>query len=214
MENSSTKQTPIYQQEDLSGSLQKARSMCHSVGATLIAAPARSVLDHIAPGSVKNLQTMLANEIPATRARYADAYEIQAQQTEQRTQGYEEYVSGCAAQARRAAPETPILAGLTTNSPAKSPEDYPTARDIRGGQGGARGGARFLDERPPAQEYGGQELREGAALLAVVLRLKQHITERSESAPRPKQTGTFARGSRKGGSCSQARPTGRASSTC
>jgi hypothetical protein len=139
MENSPGKQTPIYQQEDLAGSLQEARSMCHSVGATLIAAPARSVLDHISPGSIKNLETMLANEIPATCARYADAYEIQAQQMEQRTEDYEEYVRGCAAQARSAAPGKPVLAGLTTNSPAKAPEDYPTAREISAAAKAVRG---------------------------------------------------------------------------
>jgi hypothetical protein len=137
--NNSRQLTPIYQQEDLAGSLQEARSMCHSVGATLIAAPEKSVLDHIAPGSRKNLETMLANEIPATCARYADAYVIMAQQMEQRRGDYEEYVRGCAAQARSAAPETTLLAGITTNSSAKAPEDYPTAGEISAAAKAVRG---------------------------------------------------------------------------
>ena len=131
--------------------------MCHSVGATLIAAPARSVLDHIAPGSVKNLETMLANEIPATCARYADAYEIQAQQMEQRTQEYEEYVRACAAQARSVAPDTPVLAGLTTNSPAKAPEDYPTAREISAAAKAVRGAVQgYWRNVPPHRRTGGR----------------------------------------------------------
>jgi hypothetical protein len=136
----SDKQTPIYQQIDLEGSIKAATSLCHSVGATLIAAPASSILVNIDPESTTNrLEAMLRNRIPETCALYADAYDIQAQQSLQNVQKYATYVKGCAAQARAAAPEKPILAGLTTNSLRREPDDYPAAREMYAAAEAVRG---------------------------------------------------------------------------
>jgi hypothetical protein len=96
------------------------------VGATLIAAPAGSILQNTDPEHEVGLESMLENRIPAVCARNADAYDIQAQQREQNVDGYETYVKACTEQARSAAPYTPVLAGLTTNSPKSRPDDYPT----------------------------------------------------------------------------------------
>lgn len=115
----------------LGPTLRAARNICHSVGATLIAAPAGNIMDVIAPeyhGSTTEAQ--LAYHIPDICARNADMYEIQKQQALQQLANYTKNVTLLAERSRQVAPETPVLAGVTTNSTFASPDDYPTAQEI------------------------------------------------------------------------------------
>lgn len=125
-------QTPVNQQTDLEYWLSWARRKCHEAGAILIAAPAGNITTNLEPDSAdRSLDILLRQRIPALCSRYADIYEIQAQQMEQNIPAYTKFVGDCAAQARTEIKRRkPILAGLTTNSPKSRPDDYPTAQEI------------------------------------------------------------------------------------
>lgn len=124
-------QTPIEQQLELAYTCRRAAEVLHSVGATLITAPASNILDNLAPNyDGPQFQKMLELQVFAKCARHADGIDIQAQQSEQNVEVYEENVRKAAAQARNENPAVKVFAGLTTNSPKSRPDDYPTAREI------------------------------------------------------------------------------------
>jgi hypothetical protein len=124
-------QTPVEQQLELAKTCRRAAEVVHSVGATLITAPASSILENLDPSYDGPLQQrMLELRVYAKCARYADGIDIQAQQNEQNVEMYAEHIKKAAAQARNENPAVKVFAGLTTNSPKKRPDDYPTATEI------------------------------------------------------------------------------------
>jgi hypothetical protein len=126
-----TPQTPVEQQLNLAYTCRRAAEVLHSVGATLITAPASSILDNLAPNyDGPEFQKMLELRVFAKCARHADGIDIQAQQCEQNVEVYEENIRKAAAQARNENPAVKVFAGLTTNSKKSRPDDYPTAREI------------------------------------------------------------------------------------
>jgi hypothetical protein len=126
-----TPQTPVEQQLNLAYTCRRAAEVLHSVGATLITAPASSILDNLAPNyDGPGFQKMLELRVFAKCARHADGIDIQAQQSEQNVEVYEENIKKAAAQARNENPAVKVFAGLTTNSRKSLPDDYPTATEI------------------------------------------------------------------------------------
>ena len=101
-ESDPAKVTPRWQYDDgaLGPTIREAKRLCRSVGATLVAAPAGNLMDHIAPdfrGSTTEAQ--LAHGIAAICARNADMYEVQKQQSLQSLHNYQANVRALAEQA-------------------------------------------------------------------------------------------------------------------
>ena len=126
-----TPQTPVEQQLNLAYTCRRAAEVLHSVGATLITAPAAGIIENLDPSYDGNhFKRMQELRVYAKCVRHADGMDIQAQQLEQHVNRYADIVERAAAQARNENPTVKVFGGLTTNSLQSTPDDYPTAAEI------------------------------------------------------------------------------------
>jgi hypothetical protein len=150
-----TPQTPVEQQLDLDNTCRRAAKGLHRVGATLITAPASSIIANLDPSyDGSYFERMLELRVYATCARHADGIDIQAQQAEQNVDNYADMVKRAAAQARKGNPTVKVFGGLTTNSPQSRPDDYPTATEIYLAAEAVRAVVGYWMNVPPHRETG------------------------------------------------------------
>jgi hypothetical protein len=109
--------TPPAEQRHPAEYYQRAAQVAHQYGLLLIAAPATDLVRALAPRSPSGQQytEFLRLGIAAAAARYADAYEAQAQGTEQHPSEFASFVGAASAQAAAAHPGVELLAQLDAN---------------------------------------------------------------------------------------------------
>jgi hypothetical protein len=110
--------TPAVERFNLSHYVGEAVSLAHEHGLWLIAAPAVTLVQVLAPGKGNRYDRYLGAGI-ATAAAAADIVDIQAQGAERDADEYARFVSAAAGQVRAANPNAIVLAGLSTNPPGK-----------------------------------------------------------------------------------------------
>jgi hypothetical protein len=108
--------TPRAQQLDPRLFYRLAGQLAHQHHLLFVAAPGIDLVDRMAPGIPRRLRpaAFLALGIPADAARYADVYDVQAQNLEASAPQYARFVRRAAALARRANAGVEVVAGLST----------------------------------------------------------------------------------------------------
>jgi hypothetical protein len=107
--------TPVEEQQDPGRFTALAAIDAHALGLTLIATPATTLTQVVAPGTGPVYQRFLDTGIIADVARSADSVLVQAQGSITAPTFYANFVHDAAAQAREANPHVEVLAGLSTN---------------------------------------------------------------------------------------------------
>jgi hypothetical protein len=107
--------TPVEEQQDPGRYTALAAIDAHAHGLTLIATPATTLTEVVAPGTGPVYQRFIDAGIIADVARSADSVLIQAQGSITAPAFYAGFVRDAAAQAREANPNVVVLAGLSTN---------------------------------------------------------------------------------------------------
>lgn len=116
-EDESGSATPRAQQLNPGLYYRRAAQVAHAHGMLLIATPAPDLVSVISPRTPapSTNSKFLKLRISAAAARYADIYEVQAQDAETTPAKYASFIRAAASQASAAHPGIELLAGLTTD---------------------------------------------------------------------------------------------------